>query len=148
MKKTKLLSAVIFVAILTFCQVNAFGEDQKGDITAHKVIRLHYYGGITPAIANVTPGTTVIWMNNSRGVLELQFEGKQVTMACISPVRFVIDENGSFISDRIPVGSVASLCFVEKGEYNYIARKVAVGAGASFPVRETVKEFKGKVIVK
>jgi hypothetical protein len=67
-------------------------------------------------------------------------------MACKSPVHFVIDENGSFISDRIPQGSVASLCFVEKGEFPYVARKASTGA--TYEHRGAIKEFEGKVIVK
>jgi hypothetical protein len=87
-----------------------------------------------------------VWVNNSRSQLELKFEGKQVTLACKSPVHFLIDEDGSFISDRIPQDSVASLCFVEKGEFNYVLRK-APGSGAISQMRENIKEFKGKVIV-
>lgn len=143
---------VLFVIVLAvfFCISIAQAEEGKilknQDIKEHKIIRLHYIGGITPDVAKVKPGTTVIWMNNSREILELQFEGKQVTLACKSPVHFVIDENGSFISNRIPQGSVASLCFVEKGEFNYIARKVQA-SGSISQYRDSFKEFKGKVIV-
>jgi hypothetical protein len=62
-------------------------------------------------------------------------------------VHFVVDENGSFISDRIPAGSVASLCFVEKGEYNYVMSKVLLFS-PTLEARPYKDNFKGKIIVK
>ncbi len=143
--------ALLFFIPFVLSHCRSAGDQQKevaaeADKKTYQVIHLHYIGGITPAEVTVTPGTTMIWMNNSRAPLELQFEGKQVTLACKSPVHFVIDENGSFLSERIPHGSVASLCFVEKGEFTYVARKVFAGTGV--PDREKIKEFKGTVIVK
>ena len=117
----------------------------EANIKETKIIRLHYAGGITPEVLKVKPGTTVVWVNDSRAMLEIQFEGKQVTLACKSPVHFNIDEEGSFISDRIPQDAVASLCFVEKGEFNYVARKAA--ASTADQPRSSIKEFKGKIIV-
>jgi hypothetical protein len=41
-------------------------------------------------------------------------------------------EDGTYVSDKIPMGAVASLCFVEKGNFEYYARKavkMAYGAG-------------------
>ncbi len=150
--RIRTISKIIAVAMLiTFgSTVGAFAMDKQidksKDIKASKIIRVHYLGGITPEKLTVEPGTTVIWLNDSRSSVELQFEGKQVTMACKSPVHFIIDENGSFISDRIPQGSVASLCFVEKGEFSYVMRK-----SHTFSTQEqraNIKEFKGTVIVK
>lgn len=114
-------------------------------IKATQIIRLHYSGGISPPVVEVKPGTTVIWINDAAAPLELQFQGKQVTLACKSPVHFVVDETGSFISNRIPQGAVASLCFVEKGEFAYTARTVATGAAAT--QFRSDQEFKGLVIV-
>jgi len=116
-------------------------------IKATQIIHLNDTGGIYPADAVVKPGTTVVWRNDSRAQLELQFSGKQVTMACKSPVHFVVDEEGSFVSDRIPADSVASLCFIEKGEYPYVLRNVS--SKAYFDEHRTKpQEFKGKIIVK
>jgi plastocyanin len=129
----------------------AWAGDKEGKIVpeeaikATRIIRLHYSGGITPPIAEVKPGTTVIWINNSVAPLEIQFQGKQVTLACKSPVHFVVDETGSFISNRIPQGAVASLCFIERGEFVYYARVVATGAAAT--QFRSDQEFKGMVIV-
>ena len=152
MNKARIVVALVLAGF--FLGVGAFtgqaGEGEKqivpeADIKAHQVIRLHYVGGITPAEVTIAPGTTVIWMNDSRAPLEIQFGGKQVTLACKRPVHFAIDENGSFISDRIPQGSVASLCFVEKGDFTYVARKAYAGSG--IPDRQNIKEFKGTIRV-
>ncbi|MCX5902055.1 MAG: hypothetical protein NTV89_01000 [Proteobacteria bacterium] len=58
-------------------------------------------------------------MNSGRSIAKIKFTGKQVTMACKSPVHFLVDEAGSFTSNEIPEGAVASLCFVEKGAFDY-----------------------------
>jgi plastocyanin len=113
-------------------------------IAGSQIIRLHYSGGINPSTATVKPGTTVIWINEANSPIEIQFSGKQVTMACQNPVHFVIDDKGSFISNEIPLGAVASLCFIEKGEYNYIARR---SMKPNLAYRDKPVEFKGKIIV-
>jgi plastocyanin len=94
----------------------------------------------------VDAGTTVIWINNSRYYVEINFKNKQVTLACESPVNFVVDEEGKFISNKIPFGAVASLCFIQKGEYDYIVRRASSGATPGSPY--TRKELTGKIIVK
>lgn len=151
MKTAKLFAAIVFT--LCFALTSAWAADQQKEnkiepeknIKETKIIRLDALGGITPAEATVKPGTTVVWVNNSRSQLELKFEGKQVTLACKSPVHFLVDDDGSFVSDRIPQDSVASLCFVEKGTFNYVLRKVGSSGGIS-TMRPNVK-FAGKIIV-
>lgn len=153
MKKRFAFSGGVLAAIFLLCLTGSVTAGDKGDkivpemnIKASKIIRVHYVGGISPAELTIEPGTTVIWLNDSRTPVELQFEGKQVTMACKSPVHFIVDENGSFISDRIPQGSVASLCFVEKGEFNYVMNKAATQATSQ--EQRGSGNFKGKIIVK
>ena len=155
MKIIKNTVTLIISALFVFGSIQPLSaSEEKGkikadnDIKEAKIIRMHYIGNITPKEVTVPRGTTIIWHNNSRATLEIQFEGKPVTMACKSPTHFVIDESGSFLSDRIPQGSVASLCFVEKGEFNYVARKVFFPSGAAYDYRENIKEFKGKITVK
>jgi hypothetical protein len=60
-----------------------------------------------------------------------------------------VNDDGSFISDRIPEDSVASLCFVEKGEFSYVMRNVGEKPfpGRTFPARSDIKEFRGTIIV-
>jgi plastocyanin len=130
---------------------SAFSQAEKSDkiqpekkIAGTQIIRLHSSGGINPAKATVVPGTTVIWINEADSPVEIQFEGKQVTMACQNPVHFVIDDKGSFVSNNIPLGAVASLCFIEKGEFNYVVRR-ALKPSQSY--KESPAEFKGKITV-
>jgi len=150
MQKRNIVAIVAGIFAVCVFSASAWSEEAKKiqpdlDIKAHQIIRLHYIGGISPADITIKAGTTVIWMNDSRAPVQLQFQGQQVTMACKSPVNFVIDEQGSFISNLIPQGSVASLCFVEKGEYTYVFRKGSTGA--TYEARDSVKEFKGKITV-
>jgi len=149
MKTAKIIMAAAFVLFFAFAGARAQTEgggriaaDQSTKET--KIVRLNATGGISPAEVVIKPGTTVVWVNDSRAQLELQFQGKQVTLACKSPVHFVVNEEGSFISDRIPEDSVASLCFVEKGEYAYVLRNIG---GRTYTSRADIKEFRGKIIV-
>jgi hypothetical protein len=122
-------------------------EDIKGSKSL--VINMHSIGGISPQEVTVERGTTVIWRNDSKSILEILFEGKPVTLSCKSPVQFVVNEDGSYVSNRITQGAVASLCFIEKGEFNYVARKVMLSSGSStIDFRANIKEFKGKITVK
>jgi plastocyanin len=156
MKTLKSYLAISICGLFVFCSIQVAcasenKEEAASTAPAIQIIRMHYIGSVSPGEVTIVPGTTVVWVNNSRATLEIQFEGKQVTTACKSPVHFVLDEQGSFISNRIPEGSVASLCFLEKGEFNYVARKAWgawSGSGGGMPSRENIKEFKGKVIVK
>ncbi len=143
---TLVLVGALFSTALAADKEDKIQPDKS--IKAHKIIRIIDIGSVQPGVATVQPGTTVIWINNSKRTIELQFEGKQVTLACKSPVHFVIDEQGSFISDRIPSGSVASLCFVERGEFKYVARNVLSSYSAGLPYEDRAREFRGKVVVK
>lgn len=151
MKTAKYFAAIVFAlcfAVSSVWAADAAKEskiEQDKNIKETKVIRLDALGGISPAEVTIKPGTTVVWVNNSRSQLELKFMGKQVTLACKSPVHFLIDDDGSFVSDRIPQDSVASLCFVEKGEFSYALRKVGSSGGIS-ELRPNVK-FNGKITV-
>ncbi len=138
-----------FVSFMFTTSVHA--DEVKGkiqpslDIKSHQLIRLNYLSGMSPADVTVKAGTTVIWMNDARAMVQLQFQGQQVTMACKSPVNFVVDEQGSFISNLIPQGSVASLCFVEKGTYEYVFRKAS--EAGTYQYRDSIKEYKGVITV-
>jgi plastocyanin len=130
---------------------SAFSQAEKSDkiqlekkTEGAQIIYMGAQGKINPSMVTVKPGTTVIWVNQAESPVEIQFEGKQVTMACQNPVHFVVDDKGSFISNNIPMGAVASLCFIEKGDFNYIVRR-ALKPSQSY--KSTPMEFKGKVIV-
>ena len=151
MKKIWFVMGVCLCFGLMLSFDSAFGQAEKSEkiqpekkIAGTQIIRLHSSGGINPSKATVVPGTTAIWINEADSPVEIQFEGKQVTMACQNPVHFVIDDKGSFISNNIPLGAVASLCFIEKGEFNYVVRRVIT---KSLVYKATPGEFKGKITV-
>jgi plastocyanin len=90
-----------------------------------------------------SPGTTVIWINRDRSPSEILFLDKKVVLACGSPVNFIIGESGAYESGKIPFGGTASLCFTEKGRYDYIVR-----TSASAFAETTKKELRGTVLIK
>ena len=77
-------------------------------------------GKIGPATANITKGTTVIWLNNAMGNVNIFFsKGKEVEAVCAAPTRFALDADGKYNSGGIPRGATASVCFIEAGKYEY-----------------------------
>jgi hypothetical protein len=88
------------------------------------------------------PGTTVVWINFSKTPIELLFLDKKVTTACGSPVNFFVGKDGAYESAKIPFGGTASLCFIEKGKFEYI-----VNTSATF-YPEKMKEQQGIVWIK
>jgi plastocyanin len=140
------LSFGLVASVGTVCSQAEKSDKIKPEkkVEGAKIVHMGSYGKLSPATATVKPGTTVVWVNEADSPVEIQFDGKQVTMACQNPVHFVVDDKGSFISNNIPMGAVASLCFIEKGEFNYTVRR-ALKPTLSY--KETPKEFKGKIIV-
>ena len=141
-----LVCAVVFGLVTNVCAADAVIDTSK-NAQQHTIVRMHYISGLNPAELTVTPGTTVVWVNDARTTVEIQFLDKQVTVACKSPVHFIVDESGAFVSDKVPQGSVASLCFIEPGEYEYIMFKTIPGGEGSGTYRGTKHLFQGKVIV-
>jgi len=127
MKNKKIVAACCLVLLLSagmvFAQTEKVAPEQK--IAAHQIIRLHSIAGLDPKTATVKAGTTVIWINESGGIAEIQFIDKQVTVACKSPTHFVVDDEGVYVSNKISPGAVASLCFVEKGTFKYVVLREA-----------------------
>ena len=142
-----------YICLVLCFSVTAFAQEQEKAvqpekaINLHKMIRIHYSGAVIPETLTVQPGSTVIWINESKRPVEIQFQGKQVTLACKSPVHFILDEQGSFLSNRIPYGAVASLCFIEKGTYTYNVRKVSTPDDEWHSSRQRGHSYEGKIIV-
>jgi plastocyanin len=111
-----ILSLTICCLIGTAAYGQTVGEKSKA---IHKIVYINAERGIDPLSVTVAPGTTVIWINNADYRLQLKFTDQQVSLACAAPVNFSLDENKVFISTGIPLGGVASLCFVQKGEFKY-----------------------------
>ncbi len=88
--------------------------------------------GISPKVATIEKGTTVVWVNNSNGNLGLFFsKGKEVEAVCAAPTRFALDAEGKYNSGGIPQGGTASICFLEAGKYEYIVSIQKATGGAA-----------------
>lgn len=143
----RVITAGVCMMLFAVCGAQAQTEskiDPAQKIDAHKVIRIHKMVGLDPKLAIVKAGTTVIWMNHSESLAEIQFRGKEVTIACKNPTNFVLNEEGSFVSNRIPQGAVASLCFIEKGTYNY---ELLRGPRSSAALKTDLPTVHGTVVV-
>ena len=101
---------------------------------------------VDPVNLNSTPGTTVIWVNFSKTPVELLFLDKKVTTACGSPVNFFVGEGGAYESGKIPYGGTASLCFTQKGTYEYVVTVNTTYYKPAFGGLE--KQHKGVIIIK
>jgi len=141
------MTLLAIFCIIVLCSVTtAYGEDKATtpDIQ-HKIVRLYETGGVEPQQLTVQPGTTVIWINESKSLAEIEFTDKKITLACGSPVRFVVDDRGTYVSEKIFRGTVASLCFTEAGEFEYAVKREP-RRSAAVPAEPPV--IKGKIIVK
>ena len=81
-------------------------------------------------------------MNHSRQPAEILFLDKKVTLACNAPVNFFVGKDGAYESAKIPFGGSASLCFIEKGSYDYAYKTSAT----FYPMQE--KEHRGTIVIK
>lgn len=137
----------VCLSMIVLCAVTARAADKvvpEKKMPGHTVIRINQINGLDPKQVTVKQGTTVIWMNHTDSLAEIQFTGKAVTVACKSPTHFIVDENGSFVSDRIPPSSVASLCFVEKGTFNYVLQR---GPRRTSDVKTNLPDVSGTIVV-
>jgi plastocyanin len=141
-------SLIIFSGIAFIAVPWVWAQPPKERIMGEEldIIRVRISGvdKLIPKESRVKPGTTVVWLNTSKDYFELYFTGEQVEIACKSPTRFNINPEGGFYSDRIPPGAVASLCFIEKGIFEYT---VVPRSFASYIPGPKIKEIKGTIIV-
>lgn len=75
--------------------------------------------GLSPEILNVTPGTTVIWMNKTHSKAKVTFLRHAVSTTCRDPRGFLLSDKGIYTSNLIVGGEIASLCFLERQAYDY-----------------------------
>jgi len=144
---TTATAVCVCLMLLAVCSAQAQTDakvDPTQKIKGHQVIRIDKMTGLNPKLVMVKSGTTVIWMNHSQSLAEIQFRGKAVTIACKNPTNFVVNEEGSFVSNRIPQGAVASLCFIDKGTYNY---ELMRGPRSSAAVKTDLPALHGTIIV-
>jgi len=142
---------VIIVALcMGICCLNGsiFAAEEGAEElkVTNKVVRISAKEGATPSNLTSEPGTTVIWVNNARSILEVLFLDKKVTLACGSPVNFFVGESGAYESGKIPYGGTASLCFTQKGTYEYVVTVNTTYYKPAFGGLE--KQHKGLIIIK
>lgn len=143
----KALAVCVCLTLFAVCSAQAQAQDKvapEKKIEGHQVIQIDKISGLDPKLALIKAGTTVIWFNRTDSIAEIQFTGKEVTLACKNPTHFIVDDEGSFVSDRIPPSAVASLCFVEKGTYNYVLKR---GPRSSASVKTDQPDVNGTIVV-
>ena len=118
--------------------------EKTGVELKQQVVRIRGYEGVSPLNLFIEPGTVVIWLNQYQGQIKIAFLSKKVTLACKSPVNFMLNEQGFFESNAVEFGAVASLCFVESGTFDYVIERTPVLATA----KSEGFRFQGKIIVK
>lgn len=114
------LSGIMCAAEEKEAAQQAAKETEEEVTIINRIVRINEREGASPSILVTSPGTTVIWVNHSKSPLEVLFLDKKVTLACGSPVNFFVGKGGAYESGKIPFGSTASLCFTEKGKYDYV----------------------------
>ena len=143
-RKSVITITAIFMGILCLVGLTFAAEDQAGEIKViNKIVTLSPSEGIKPTAVNSGSGTTVIWVNHDRGPVEILFLDKKVILACSSPVNFFVGKDGAYESAKIPFGGTASLCFTDKGKYEYIVK-----SSRTFYSSTTAREHRGIIWIK
>lgn len=144
--KQKLLYISLLVLLGVFyCTrfLPAAAEEQTEQLKiVNKIIIIDEYEEVRPLTVTTQKGTTVIWVNHSRTPVEILFLDKKVTVACGSPVNFFVGKGGAYESGKIPFGSTASLCFLEKGTYEYMIK-----SSRTFFMKQVERDSKGKIVI-
>ena len=122
MKGKSIISIIaIFMAIFYLTGLALAAEEKTGELKIiNKTVIVETRQGLSPDTLVSEPGTTVVWVNQSKQPAEILFLDKKVTLACGSPVNFFVGKDGAYESAKIPFGGTASLCFTEKGKFEYI----------------------------
>ena len=139
---------VILLCCLGFCfsvgiSPAAEGEEKTEQAKiVNKIVIINEYEEVSPLVVTSTPGTTIVWVNNSRSPVEILFYDKEVTISCGSPVNFFVGRGGAYESNKIPFGGTASLCFVENGTFEYMIK-----SSRTFYMKRLERESKGKIVI-
>lgn len=122
-KKSALIAGIVFLVVFSMGALAPAAEDTAAPMDlVNKVVTITTHYGIKPPDIVSTPGTAVIWINQTNTPHEVLFLDKKVVMACSSPVNFFVGKDGAYESAKIPFGGTASLCFMEKGTYEYTVK--------------------------
>lgn len=137
------MTVLILVMFSLSGPLPASGENDKSLTVINKIVIINEYEEVNPITITSSPGTTVIWVNHSRTPVEILFLDKKVTAACGSPVNFFAGKDGAYESGKIPFGGTASLCFLNKGTYNYLIK-----SSRTFYIKQIERENKGVITIK
>ena len=143
MKRKSIIALFVIVLVgIYLAGLLLAAEDKNAELKiVNKIITVDYEG-TRPVTLTSKPGTTVVWVNNSRFPIEILFLDKQVTLACGTPVNFFIGGDKTYESNKIPSGGTASLCFLEEGIYEY-----KVKSSQTFYAGRIQRGEKGAVII-
>jgi plastocyanin len=146
-KNITLLSALAIILAITVSSLAAAQEQPAASNDSSQkimVVRITSLLGMKPETVLINKGTTVVWVNQLSGGVEILFTAKQVTRACLSPTNFSVTKEGSFKSGMIPPKGVASLCFIENGKFDYVVSTQAV---REITPAQGVKPLVGRIVV-
>jgi hypothetical protein len=151
MRKVTLLTSLIMLAAAAAGAAEAPQAGKAALAPAVKeigtsIVRIMGSAGVEPLNLFIEPGTVVVWLNQYNGQVRVTFPQKQVTVACKSPVNFDVSEQGAFISKPVDMGAVASLCFVERGTFDYFIERMPISRRG--PRDDPAFRFEGKIVVK
>jgi len=145
-KSSITLMALVF-AIFHLIGIALAAEEIAEEIPIiHKVITIKPYEVLQPSTLTAPRGTTVIWINSSSFPIEIHFLDKKVMLACGSPVNFFTGKEGAYDTAKIPRGGTASLCFIQKGKFEYIV-KTSRTLFLEYGKKER-KESRGTILIK
>ena len=143
-KKLPVLAAVLLLVTLLMNPLLAAEGEEGGEVQLiTKVIIITGHSGLKPPDIISQQGTTVVWVNHCNTPQEILFLDKKVVLACGSPVNFIVGHDGAYESSKVPFGGTASLCFTEKGTYEFIVK-----SSKTFVQQPKDKEFRGSVTIK
>ncbi len=146
MRRRNLINVIaVLIGFFYLTGLTFAAEEKKEEMKMYnKTVVLRGFEGAIPVTLTSKVGTTVIWVNHSRSPLELLFLDKKVVLACGSPVNFFVGKDGAYESAKIPFASTASLCFMEKGRYEYIIKV----SRAFYPMSGIERENRGTILIK
>ena len=128
LKQLPVLAAILVLGTFLVNPLLAAEGEEGGVQLITKVIMITGHSGLKPPDIISQQGTTVVWVNHSNTPQEILFLDKKVVLACGSPVNFIVGHDGAYESSKVPFGGTASLCFTEKGKYEYIVKSSKIFA--------------------
>jgi plastocyanin len=149
MRKSLITIIAILIGVFYLTRLTIAAEEKTEEIKLiNKVVVISTSEGVKPSSLNSKLGTTVIWVNHSRTPQEILFLDKKVVLACGSPVNFFVGKDGAYESAKIPFGGTASLCFTEKGKYEYIVRPSSKGVRDYLSRERKKRDHRGIIWIK